>query len=115
MSYDVLRQVRFRDWNFHVSSTARRDYLQVAFMAPDVGMSHIEAQYGRKWLLQPDMTDGEIVQTALKAILCAMEHEVREEFTYKGEAIFGPHYDIESLVDLCKLGKIITRVPARSA
>lgn len=57
---------------------------------------------GRKWLLSDHMTDGEIVQTAFKAILTAVEHEVRETFLYKGAAIFDPHYDIEKLVELRK-------------
>lgn len=55
---------------------------------------------GRKWRLSVHMTDGEIAQTALKAALTAMEHEVRERFTYRGVAVFDPHYDIEALVAL---------------
>jgi hypothetical protein len=55
---------------------------------------------GRKWLLSQHMTDGEVVQTAFKAILTAMEHEIRERFTYRGVSIFDPHYDIEKLVEL---------------
>ncbi len=55
---------------------------------------------GRKWYLSLHMTDGEIVQTALKACLTAAEHEIREQFKYKGQAIFDPHWDIEKLVEL---------------
>lgn len=55
---------------------------------------------GRKWHLSVHMTDGEIVQTAFKAVLTAMEHEAREQFFYKGWSIFDPHYDIEKLVEL---------------
>jgi hypothetical protein len=54
----------------------------------------------RKWLLSRHMTDGEIVQTAFKATLTALEHECRETFKYRGQAIFDPHYDIERLVEL---------------
>lgn len=54
----------------------------------------------RKWQLSPHMTDGEIVQTALKACLTAAEHEIREKFKYRGVSIFDPHYDIEKLVEL---------------
>lgn len=56
----------------------------------------------RKWLLSQHMTTGEIVQTALKALLTALEHEAREQFRYKGEAIFDPHYDLDFLVALRK-------------
>lgn len=59
-----------------------------------------ETWKGRKWRLSPHMTDGEIAQTALMATLAAVEHETREQFTYKGVSVFDPHYDIEALVDL---------------
>lgn len=55
---------------------------------------------GRWWRLSEHMTDGEIVQTAFKAVLTALEHEARERFTYKGVSVFDPHYDIEALVAL---------------
>jgi hypothetical protein len=54
----------------------------------------------RKWLLSEHMTDGEIVQTAFKATLAAIEHETRERFTYRDVSVFDPHYDIEKLVEL---------------
>lgn len=56
--------------------------------------------WGRKWMVSPHMTDGEIVQTLFKACETAMEHELREGFKYKGQPIFDPHYDIEKLVEL---------------
>lgn len=55
---------------------------------------------GRKWLLSPHMTEGEIVQTAFMATLAAAEHEIRETFMYKGRSIFDPHYDLDKLVEL---------------
>jgi hypothetical protein len=57
---------------------------------------------GRKWFLSEHMTDGEVVQTALMACLAASEHEIREQFKYRGVSIFDPHYDIERLVELRK-------------
>jgi len=74
----------------------------VGFVAPDSDTGQPSTQRGRKWLLSHHMTHSEVVQTAFKAVLTAVEHEVRESFTYKGCAIFGPHYDIERLVALCK-------------
>lgn len=56
--------------------------------------------YGRKWLLSPHMTDGEVVQTAWLALQVAMEHEARESFTYQGQCVFDPHFDINKLVEL---------------
>lgn len=42
----------------------------------------------------------QVVTTALKAWLSAVEHEAREAFLYKGQTIFGPHQSVENLVKL---------------
>lgn len=60
----------------------------------------IGVEGGRKWRISRWMTKSEVVQTALQAYLAWVEHEARESFTYKGAAIFGPHFDVEELVDL---------------
>lgn len=56
----------------------------------------------RKWTLSRHMTVSEIVQTAFKAVLTAVEHEAREQFTYRGAAIFGPHFSVDRLVALAQ-------------
>lgn len=53
---------------------------------------------GRRWSLSIHMTAGEIVQTAFKALLTAIEHEAREQFKYKGVAVLAPHFDVDALV-----------------
>lgn len=54
--------------------------------------------WGRKWYVSPHMTDGEIVQTVFLAIRTAQEHELREQFKFKGMRVFDPHYDIHNLI-----------------
>lgn len=61
-------------------------------------------QRTRKWLLSTHMTDSEIVATAFKLCLTSAEHRTREAFTYKGQRIFGPHFDVEDLVKVCADG-----------
>lgn len=68
--------------------------------APDGGSLPPLPWAGRKWRLSPHMTDGEIAQTALKAILTALEHEARERFLVDGVPVFDPHYDLDKLVAL---------------
>ena len=51
----------------------------------------------RRWLLSEHMTQGEIVQTAFKACMTAIEHEFRETFLFDGHSVFDPHYDIAKL------------------
>ncbi|WP_293222251.1 hypothetical protein [Ottowia sp.] len=46
----------------------------------------------------------ELVQTALKCVLTSVEHETREQFRFRGQAIFGPHFNVEQLATLCKQG-----------
>lgn len=53
---------------------------------------------GRKWRLSEHMTDGEVVFTAFKALITALEHEARELFKFDGVAVADPHPDIHLLV-----------------
>lgn len=89
-------------WEIHVRTDDRGFcYLQVGDSAARCNVTGAAMAWrGRKWLLSEHMTDGEVVQTAFLATMVAMEHEARELFSYKGRAIFDPHYDIEKLVDL---------------
>lgn len=93
--YEILADVQYLDWVFFVGADGPRLYLQVTF---DMDGSHWT---GRKWLLSSHMTKSEIVQTAFKAVMTAVEHEVRESFTYRAAAIFGPHYDVDALLSIC--------------
>ena len=76
-------------------------YLQVKAPAACSNTGVVKAQRGRKWYLSPWMTKSELVQTALKAALTYVEHETREHFKYRGRAVFGPHYDVDALWEVC--------------
>lgn len=78
-------------------------YLQGSYEDPDVDSGEPSLQKTRKWILSPHMTASELVQTAFKCCLTSMEHRVREGFTYRGERVFGPHFDVEGLYELAKL------------
>lgn len=94
----ILDQVQFGDWEFHVGLDGTRPYLQIRFRAPDnVTGETDKAWSGRKWFLSPHMTHSEVVLTALKAVMTAVEHETREKFLYRGRAILGPHIDVDAM------------------
>ena len=97
----VLSRVTFPGLIIDAHGDAGRLYLQVENTG---GQNNITGEHyswkGRKWRLSPHMTDSEIVQTALKAVLTAYEHEIRELFKYRDVPIFDPHYDVEKLVEL---------------
>lgn len=59
---------------------------------------------GRKWRISAHMTRSEVVQTAFAALMAWVEHEAREAFRYKGQAVFGPHLDVEVLHNVAANG-----------
>lgn len=90
----ILAKVQYRDWRFHTMPAEAGFLLQVRWE------EHGDVQHGRKWYLSPHATEGEVIQTALLAVLTATEHEVREAFTVNGVAIYAPHFDPMALVKL---------------
>lgn len=102
----ILAAVQYKDWSFIVGSEGGQWlYLQPQFIAVCRDSGAIQPQKGRKWRLSQHMTKSEIVQTAFKAVMTAEEHEARENFTYRGRAIFGPHYDVDDLAWLAAEGR----------
>lgn len=72
--------------------------MQVAQRVRDVETDEWKEYRGRKWYISSHMCKSELVQTAFKAVMTFYEHEIRENFTYKGKRVFGPHFDVEELV-----------------
>lgn len=94
---DILAEVTYKDWAFHIEERGGNLYMQVRFPDPDLVTGIIETQHGRKWIMSQWMTKSEVVTTAFKAIITAEEHETREKFRYRGRMIFGPHFDVDAL------------------
>lgn len=109
---DVLSDVSFNDWEFHVKpfdtkggpmmEKLSHHYMQIQFMAPDLTTGEPERQYCRKWSLSLHMTVSEVVYTAFKAVMAALEHEAREQFRFRGASCLGPHVDVEQMVELTR-------------
>lgn len=96
--FDVLEKVEYPGMRFLIGRAGAASYLQVKFDTTDTATGEEAVHKGRKWLLSVHMTETEIVQTALKAILTIVEHEARERFLYCGEAVYDPHCKIEDLL-----------------
>lgn len=97
---DIVSRCSFEDWLLEVKQDGTRPYLQVHCINGRDADTGLPIEWtGRKWLLSPHMCGNEIVATAFKAVLTAIEHEVRENFRYRGVAIFNPHLDPDKLVD----------------
>ena len=92
----ILDKVCYKDWEFRlINHIPTNMMLYVSFKDCD-GVSW----NGRKWYISAYSTKSEIVQTAFLAIKTAEEHEMREQFLYDGAAIFGPHFDVNALVEI---------------
>src|SRR5436309_3841680 len=93
----IVDEIAFRDWRFVVDEAHGAMYLWVEFYAPDTDSGEVVRQCGRRWLLGPGLDRSQVVQTALLAVLAAVEHEAREDFRYRGQPVYGPHPDVEAL------------------
>ena len=103
MTYQYMTElanlITYKDWKILVKTDGPRAYLQVEFIDRDLVSGLLSPQRGRKWFLSEHMTRSEFVQTAFKAVLTAEEHEAREQFRYRGRMIFGPHFDVDAMVE----------------
>lgn len=89
----ICKEIYYKSWILTINKNPF--YLQWSFEDYVEGI-----QYCRKWLLTEDMSRSEIVSTAFKAVMSAEEHEARENFRYRGKRVFGPHFDVDSLVEI---------------
>jgi len=99
----VVSLVQCPPYTLRVVERGYEYFLQAEYFEPDSAdpTGPPRLQKTRKWLLSPHATKSEIVQTALKCILTSAEHAVREHFHYRGKRVFGPHYDVDALWDVC--------------
>lgn len=107
---DAVQLCGYPGYEFSVKRDGRGEmFLQAFYIEPDVETGIPSGQVTRRWFLSPEMTQSEVVQTAFKCIVTSMEHRAREWFSYRGHAVFGPHFDIEALVSLCREGRLAFR------
>lgn len=105
--YSTLGLVRYKDWHLRVAADdGGRMFLQWQFWATCADTGKREMQSCRKWWLSRHMTQSELVATAFKAALAAEEHECRENFTYAGLSIYGPHMDLRALMEAAKAKEV---------
>jgi hypothetical protein len=79
-------------------------------MEPDTVTGEREWQLTRRWFLSPQMGESEIVQTVFKCLMTSLEHRAREWFTFDGEPVFGPHFDVRALHQLCREKRFVNRI-----
>ncbi len=100
----ILENVSFPGYEWFAIYIDGRLFMYAQFDAKDCKTGMIERQTTRRWYISNEATRSEVVHTALKCVLTSIEHEAREVFRYRGQPIFGPHFDVENLVSLCASG-----------
>lgn len=101
---EVLSGLKFRDWTFRLGwfshewrgenqkDVKSNPYIQAIFMAPDNDdpAGPLVEQVCRKYPIEV-VEENYIIRTAGMAVWGAMEHEISEQFTYKGVRVYDPH------------------------
>lgn len=106
---EIVNRIKYKDWQIRVDEKNDVPYLQVIFWDTDLVTGKPSEQRCRKWQLSYFMVNNEVVRTAYKAVMAAVEHEVDETFTYKGVKIFHPHFNLDDLVEFGKRKRIEVR------
>lgn len=98
----ILKHIKFENYTWGIEGAYHEWRIFGIYEEEDIYTKQVQQQYTRSWLLHSDMTDSDIVQTIFKLCATSMEHRLREHFTYKDARVFGPHFDVEDLVQLCQ-------------
>lgn len=99
---EVVSLISFEDYTFEVGEKNGVTFLRASYTEPDIITKEPSLQKTRKWILSEHAVKSEIVQTAFKCVLTSMEHRAREGFLYRGERVYGPHFDVEALVEIAR-------------
>jgi hypothetical protein len=105
----IISEISYKDWIFCIGEKNEVLYLQIQWNEKKHKSGKESRLYCRKWQLSEHMAKSEIIQTAFKAALAAEEHECREQFKYRGESVFGPHFDVDALHEIAKAGRLDCR------
>jgi hypothetical protein len=109
---EVASRIKYLDWKLVVKESGERPYLQWHFRAAntDPGSSNelIEQRSGKCWLSY-FMIPQEIERNAYLALVRAVEHELNENYYYRGYQIHNPHVDPDALVEMMQRNPIVAR------
>lgn len=97
----VLKMVRYKKFRWHWDEERQLLYATFDAWDPSYPQGLYKPQTTRKWFISEHATRSEIIQTMLKCVLTAEEHEAREQFLVDGRAIYGPHISSDVLWAVC--------------
>ena len=97
----VDTHVSYPGMRFFVGEAGGRIHIRGGFEQPCAKSGELTVWLTRRWYISDKATRSEVVQTCLKIVLTAVEHEAREKFRYRGRAVYGPHIDVDALWEVC--------------
>lgn len=96
----IVKDIDYRDGYF--LETGNEDdtvFIRLAVWRLDTVTKEMGWGHSAKAWLSPSMSRSDVVRVCFGLIRAYNEHEDREFFKYKGTRIFGPHQNVELLVD----------------
>lgn len=109
----VVSNCSHPDYTFAVQADSRGSiYVQGRYLEKDTMTGVLEPQLTRRWFLNYEMVKSEIVQTVFKLLMTSFEHRAREWFKYHDEPVYGPHFDVDALYEICRAKRFEERAVA---
>lgn len=97
---NVLTQLHYPGLTFEATYEGNHWHIRVACLKGVCNETGKEwSWHGRWWRISNFTTKQEVVGTAFKALITALEHEARENFLYRGQPIYDGHLDVDYLAD----------------
>lgn len=100
---DLVADIDYRrdgEWDIVIKLDGDVPYIQVRHHRRDIVTGEMGWGAGGKYRLSEYATDSEIVQAVFGLFKAYEEHEVRENFEWRGRRIFGPHMDVRALHEI---------------
>lgn len=104
--------VEFQNYHFVVLERGDHYLVFARYVENDIATGLPTLQSTRKWFVSRYVSKSEFIQTLFKICLTSMEHRTREDFKYKGKRVFGPHFDVDALHEICGQRRFDYRQPA---
>jgi len=112
----IISQISFMDRTYRLLEKGDGYLLQLQYYEADIENPEGPPvlQRARKWYISPWMTETEIVETAFAAARRSMDHVLKEHFTYKGQRVYSPHFDINARLELAQQNRFDRRPDGRT-
>jgi hypothetical protein len=97
----ILCDVSVPEYKFDIVDTSNGLCLRGSYQEADISTGDTTDQFTRCWPVSEHFVKSELVQTVFKCYVTSMEHRAREHFLYRGKRVFGPHFDVDALWEIC--------------